>query len=254
MTEISLFGQKFKSTNIGLGATFIGGVLIVVLVRQALGTLVKVEEIYKGEDKQPESFQAHEKSGSLEEEIELETRLTRARDKGEPQMRLVIDRVGPFRESRLGRQIVYGTLVLADGVRAYGEGLDLQLTLENLSDVDIVVPTVDVIIDDYDAYPIEDYKYSKIETSGTHLEVPMSTVKLIELTDRNLRNTSIPVTKQRYFLLGRGNRESQQTFNISLAARAFGVWKIHMKATFMDSAQSYELQEVSSDVLCIFKR
>ena len=55
-----------------------------------------------------------------------------------PSLRLVIDRVGPFRENRQGRHIVYGTVKLAEGDTAYGEGMTLQLTLENTSNVDPV--------------------------------------------------------------------------------------------------------------------
>ena len=41
-TEISLFGQTFKSTNVGIAAIFVAVVMIVMLVRRTLGTVDRI--------------------------------------------------------------------------------------------------------------------------------------------------------------------------------------------------------------------
>ncbi|MFI6658072.1 hypothetical protein ACIBL8_21415 [Streptomyces sp. NPDC050523] len=38
-TQFTLFGQRFQSTNVGIGAIFIGGVVLVLLIRAALHSL-----------------------------------------------------------------------------------------------------------------------------------------------------------------------------------------------------------------------
>lgn len=42
VTELFLFGQTFKSTNVGIAAIFVSVVMIVMLVRRTLGTVDRI--------------------------------------------------------------------------------------------------------------------------------------------------------------------------------------------------------------------
>jgi hypothetical protein len=172
----------------------------------------------------------------------------------EPCVKLVVDRVSPYRTTKSAQLVVYGSVKLSDGTTAFGEGLQIQLTLENKSDVEVVVPLIDVIISDYDPHPIEAFKYSTLPTSGTHLEVPGSILaKPIELTELDVAGSSVPVTQGRLFLRAAPSMESQHTLNFSLVARAPGIWRVQVQAEFIDAEQLSHTQSVQSDTLCIVK-
>jgi len=172
-----------------------------------------------------------------------------------PSMQLVIDRVMPLRENRAGRSLVYGSIKLANGNIVYGEGLNIQLTLENTSNLDIIVRTIDVFIEDYDDHPIEVYNYSIFETSGTHLEIPGTTIsRPIELTAVNSPGNLVPITNNRLFLRAAGKFDSQHTLNFSVVARAPGIWTLHICATYFDISQHSNSQQTKSGTLLIVKR
>jgi hypothetical protein len=87
----------------------------------------------------------------------------------EPTMHVAIDRVTPLSERRWGQEFVYGTVALGTGDVAYGKGLMIQLALENLSEVDLVVKMLDLVVDEHDEHPLEDYDYDVVPTPGTRL-------------------------------------------------------------------------------------
>ncbi|MBC7901384.1 MAG: toll/interleukin-1 receptor domain-containing protein [Saprospiraceae bacterium] len=174
--------------------------------------------------------------------------------RNEPCVELALDRVAPYRTIQAGQRVVYGTDTLSDGTTAFGEGLHIQLTLENHSDMDVVVPLIDVVIDDYDAHPIERFEYPALRTSGIHLEVPGSTREdPVELTALEVTGSSVPVTQGRLFLRAAAGAESQHTLSFSLVARAPGIWRVRVQAEFVDAARSSHPRFVQSDTLCIVK-
>lgn len=179
---------------------------------------------------------------------------TDVRKRTGPPVELVLDRVSPYRTTQAGQPIAYGTCALSDGTNAFGEGFHIQLTLENHSDVDVVVPLIDVVIDDHDSHPIERFEYPTIRTSSTHLEVPGTTREApVELTALEAAGSSLSVFKGRLFLRAAAGPESQHTLNFSLVARAPGVWRVRVQAEFVDVARSSHPRFVLSDTLCIVK-
>jgi hypothetical protein len=172
----------------------------------------------------------------------------------DPRIELVLDRLLPYRDVQNGRPVIYGTVTLSDGSTAFGEGVRVQLTLENHSSVDVVVSLVDVAIEDYDPHPIERFEYCALQTSGTHLEVPGSTrIDPIELTGLEGAGDSIPVTRGRLFLRAETSAETHHTFNFSLVARASGIWRIRVKAEFLETVGSSHRWTAHSDVFRIVK-
>lgn len=179
---------------------------------------------------------------------------TDVRRRNEPRVELVLDRISPYRTTQVGQPISYGTCALSDGTKAFGEGLHVQLTLENHSDVDVVVPLIDVVIDDHDAHPIERFEYPALRTSGTHLEVPGTIREApVELTALEAAGSSLPVSQGRLFLRAVAGVESQHTLNFSLVAREPGIWRVRVQAEFVDAARSSHPRFVRSDTLCIVK-
>ncbi len=173
----------------------------------------------------------------------------------EPSIELALDRIGPYRTNRSGRPIAYGTVTLPDGTTAFGEGLNVQLTLANNSEVDVTLPAIDVVIDNYNAHPIERVDYPVLPMSGLHLEVPSSTLKEpIELTEENATMGFVAVTKRRLYLKSsKFGSEAQHTLNFYLLARAPGIWKVRVRAKYLDSDRSSEPKFAISQSLCILK-
>jgi hypothetical protein len=173
----------------------------------------------------------------------------------EPSIELVLDRIAPYRTSRAGRPVAYGTVTLQDGTAAFGEGFDIQLALENKSELDITVPIVNVVIENYDAHPIETVSYPVLPMSGMHLEVPNSMLnEPIELTEEVALRRSVEVTQRRLYLRSaRSGNEAQHTLHFCVLARAPGIWKVHIRATYMDADRSFPERFATSQSLCIAK-
>lgn len=165
---------------------------------------------------------------------------------GEHALRLTLDRVAPLRETQHGRSLVYGTVPLSVGGTAYGKGLTLQLSLENLSDEAMVIQTIDLVVDDHDEHPLKVGDYQVLQTSGTHLEIPASDVATIELTELESTGNAIPMTKMRLFLKAQGSAESQHTVTAKIVAQASGLWKLRVDATFADARGMVASRTVSS--------
>jgi hypothetical protein len=150
-------------------------------------------------------------------------------------VRLTLDRVTPLRELEGGRSLLYGTVPLSDDGVAYGKGLTLQVTAENLSDTAVVVHTLDLVVEDRDEHPLEDCNYQVLRTSGTHLEMPASSASMIEITELESLGDRVPMNKGRLFLQSRGTQESQHSVTVTIVARAPGLWRLGVDATFADA-------------------
>jgi hypothetical protein len=169
----------------------------------------------------------------------------------EPTVRLAIDRITPLSERRRGQALVYGTVALETGDFAYGKGLTIQLTLENLSAIDIVVKTVDLVVDQYDEHPLEDYDYDVVPTSGTRLEIPASDLQTVKLTHAAASGAPVALASQRYFLAPVGTPEAQHTLTVCIVADSSGIWKIRVCATYVDAGASLDPRSAMSDAFFI---
>lgn len=168
-------------------------------------------------------------------------------------VRLSLDRVTPLRELKGGRSLLYGTVPLPAGGIAYGKGLTLQLTVENLSDTAVVVHTLDLVVEDRDEHPLEACNYQVLRTSGTHLEMPASSVSTIELTELESPGDRVPMTKARLFLQSRGTPESQHSVTGSIVARAQGLWKLRVDATFADADGELAPSRISTSTIRVVR-
>lgn len=166
-------------------------------------------------------------------------------------LRLVLDRVRPYRESRMGEGRSYGTIVLPDGSTAYGEGIDVQMTLVNDHAQMVVVPTIDVYIEKYDADETAVYNYDSIAVPAIHLEVPASRLPAVTLTDINITERLVPMTANRYALRPRGSPEAQHTLNCRVVAKERGRWKIRFVA--MLETEDGKRQTTESEPVTIVK-
>lgn len=165
----------------------------------------------------------------------------------EPVIHLAMDRVEPLREQKRGRSLVYGTVVLSTGDVAYGKGLMVQLALENLSGVDVVVRKLDLIVEEHDEQPLEDYDYGVIPTSGMHLEIPASDLQTVTLTRVEAAGQAIALAKNRFFLKQLGTPEAQHTLTARVLAQEPGLWKMTVRATYVDAATAFEPRSVTSE-------
>jgi hypothetical protein len=167
---------------------------------------------------------------------------------------LVFDRVAPYRMIQAGRPTMYGTIKMPNGSNAFGEGVSLQLTLENRSKVEVVVTRVDVVVEEYDPSPPSNFEYSAFWNSSPRLEVPGSTrTDPLELTERLASGSFVPVTNRRLFLRPTKDVESQHTLNFSLVAKAAGLWTVKVRADFVDAARLTDPRFVESGAICIVK-
>lgn len=99
-------------------------------------------------------------------------------------IRLAVDHLEEFRRREPGRDIVFGSVDLGDGMAAFGEGVRVHLTVENMARHPSVVSGLCIRIDAFDPYPIEDFDYSQVAVPPTHLEVPGSTIaEPLQLTE-----------------------------------------------------------------------
>lgn len=179
---------------------------------------------------------------------------SRSENQAEPKVMLVLDRVKPHRRIQGGQSVMYGTATLADGTTAFGEGLSIQMTLENRSPFDIVITLVDLIIEDYDPHPPEDLEYPVLQDSGLHLEVPGSTRSApLQLTALEKPGSSVPVTNSRLLLRSSASIEAQHTLNFSVVAKAPGIWTVKVQAHVVDAARLFDPQHVESDAFHIVK-
>jgi hypothetical protein len=178
-----------------------------------------------------------------------------AKQDHQPSVTLSIDREDRFSENRNGHQLVYSTARLSDGTNAYGEGVQLQITLEDTSDLDVSIPRVDVFVEDHDPYPIVSSDYTQYQTSGSHLEVPNSMIQEpVQLTEDSQPGSSIPITKTRLFLRGGGGVESQHTLVLKIIASSDGLWKVRIRVTYKDPMLMNEQQVAQSEIVQIIKR
>jgi hypothetical protein len=165
-------------------------------------------------------------------------------------LRLVIDRASPLVVRKRGAAVAYGTVTLAQGSVAYGMGMILQITLENLSNVPVVVPTVDLVVIDREEVPSEAGSYPELPTSGAHLEMPSSVrSKPVEVLQQHSPGARIPVTTTRLFLGPASTAACCHTLNFEVIARAPGLWKLQVAAGAVDVEQkSREREAVCSPV------
>ncbi len=169
----------------------------------------------------------------------------------EPNMRLVMDRIMPLRERKRGQVVVYGTVVLGTGEVAYGKGLTIQLAMENLSPADVVVRKLDLVVDEYDEYPLENYDYDVLSSPGIRLEIPASDLQTISLTPAEASGKPIALSNKRYFLESWGTDRAQHTLTALVVAEASGLWKVRVRATYLDTAARSEPKFASSDAFII---
>jgi hypothetical protein len=169
----------------------------------------------------------------------------------EPTMRLAIDRITPLSERQQGRALVYGTVALGTGDVAYGKGLVIQLTLENLSAVDIVVKTLDLIVDEHDEHPLEDYDYDIVPTSGMRLEIPASDLPTVTLPPVLASGVPIALASKRYFLAPVGRPEAQHTLTARVVTDSIGIWKLRVCAAYVDAGASFDPKSAISDAFFI---
>lgn len=168
-----------------------------------------------------------------------------------PTMRLAIDRITPLSERQRGQVLVYGTVALRTGDFAYGKGLIIQLTLENLSAVGVVVKTLDLVVDEYDEHPLEDYDYDIVPTSGMRLEIPASDLSTVTLTPAAASGAPIALASKRYFLAAVGTPEAQHTLTARVVADSTGIWKLRVCATYVDAGASFDPKSAMSDAFFI---
>jgi len=167
---------------------------------------------------------------------------------------LVLDRVAPYRMIQAGRPVMYGTIKMPNGSNAFGEGVSLQLTLENRSKIEVVVIRVDVLVEEYDPSPLCNFEYSAFWNSSPRLEIPGSTrTDPLELTEREASGSSVSVTDRRLFLRPSLDVESQHTLNFSLVAKAAGLWTVKVRAEVVDAMRLTDSRFVESPTLCIVK-
>lgn len=169
----------------------------------------------------------------------------------EPTMRLAIDRITPLSERRQGQALVYGTVALGTGDFAYGKGLTVQLTLENLSAVDMIVKTLDLLVDEHDEHPLEDYDYDVVPTSGTRMEIPASDLPMVTLTPAAASGAPVALASRRYFLAPVGTPEAQHTLTVRIVADSSGIWKVRVCATYVGAGASLDPRSAMSDAFFI---
>lgn len=169
----------------------------------------------------------------------------------EPTMRLAIDRITPLSERQRGQELVYGTVVLGTGDFAYGKGLTIQLAMENLSVVDLVVKTLDLVVDEHDEQPLEDYDYDVVPTSGLRLEIPASDLPTVTLTPAAASAALVAFSSKRYFLGPVGTPEAQHTLTARVVADSPGIWKLRVCATYVDAGASFDPRFAMSDAFFI---
>lgn len=169
----------------------------------------------------------------------------------EPSMRLSMDRVAPLRERQHGRPLVYGTVVLGTGDVAYGKGLIVRLALENLSGVDIVVQKLDLVVEEHDEHPLENYDYEVVPISGMHLEIPASDLAAVTLTPVEASGQPIALTSSRFFLKELGMSQAQHTLTVRVVAQETGLWKLRVYATYTDAVAAFKPRSATSDAFFI---
>jgi hypothetical protein len=169
----------------------------------------------------------------------------------EPTMRLAIDRITPLSERQRGKALVYGTVALGTGDFAYGKGLVIQLTLENLSEVAVVVKTLDLVVDEHDEHPLEDYDYDIVTTSGMRLEIPDSDLPTVTLPPVAASGAHVALASKRYFLAPTGTHEAQHTLTARVVADSTGIWKLRVCATYVDAGASFDARSAMSDAFFI---
>jgi hypothetical protein len=145
---------------------------------------------------------------------------------------------------------VYGTVVLGTGDLAYGKGLVIQLALENLSTIDVVVKSLDLVVDEYDAHPFADYDYEVVPTTGLRLEIPASGLDTVMLT-RDALGAPVAIGTRRYFLARIGTAEAQHTLTARVIAESPGIWKLRVAATYLDAGASFSPKSALSEAFFI---
>lgn len=169
----------------------------------------------------------------------------------EPTMRLAIDRITPLSERQRGQALVYGTVVLGTGDFAYGKGLVIQLALENLSAVDLVVKRLDLVVDEHDEHPLEDYNYEVVPTAGLRLEIPASDLPTVTLTAAATTPAPVALASKRFFLARVGSPDAQHTLTARIVANSPGIWKLRVCATYVDAGASFGPGSAMSDAFFV---
>lgn len=169
-------------------------------------------------------------------------------------LRVVIDRIQPLVKWKRGRVVTYGTVSLLDGSVGYGEGVSIQVTVENPCGSSVMVRSICLRVIEYDPHPIETSSYPELTTSGTHLEMPSSVrAQAIELSQVHTLERDIPIIPGRLLLGPKGTIESCHTLAFEVVAGLSGLWKLRVAASALDVDGKRSPVEATSPTICIVR-